>query len=228
MLSLRISNYQLLGIALTTGVLIVVVLFFMISVMSTPRDNLVEKPPIMIDFLAWQKTVIPVRRKSAPPTKFEPGEKKQKPRRKNFQSVIPNVRLEQAAEKNSPSSITQRTQTLIPEHKIMAENQDQTVKEFLPDPVPFFKLTESPQFLHREIPGYPESMRATGRKGFVILSVLIDKSGKVRKVTVLKSGGEYFDRAAIKGMKASSFIPAKIDGKAVAVLLRMPVEFRLL
>jgi len=82
--------------------------------------------------------------------------------------------------------------------------------------------------LHREIPEYPENMRATGRKGVVILSVLIDKSGKVRKITVLESAGEHFDKVAIKGMESSSFIPAKIDGESVAVLLRMPVEFRLL
>jgi len=98
----------------------------------------------------------------------------------------------------------------------------------LPPPVPFYKLSDLPRFTHRETPVYPENMRASGKKGTVELIVLIDKTGKVRKITILKSAGDSFDQAAIDAIKASTFMPAKVEGKPVTALLKMPVKFKLL
>ncbi|NOY62429.1 MAG: TonB family protein [Gammaproteobacteria bacterium] len=101
-------------------------------------------------------------------------------------------------------------------------------KETLPNPVPLFRLTQAPRFLHREIPVYPEIMRAQGVSGVVKLEALIDKEGRVRKASILKSAGKHFDEAAKQAILASSFYPAKVENKAVAVLLHLPVRFDLL
>lgn len=231
MMYVQSNNYLESGVALSAGIFITVALFSMIIVMSTPWQVGKEKLPVMIDFLVWQKIETPVDKKNVPPVK--PVAKKKLPvpnLPKKNKAVIPEKKPEEI-ENINPEPKVQKTENLIPEQKEAIDNQEQiaqTTEDLLPVPVPFFKITQSPQFLHREIPEYPENMRATGRKGVVILSVLIDKLGKVRKITVLESAGEHFDKAAIKGMEASSFIPAKIDGESVAVLLRMPVEFRLL
>ncbi len=58
------------------------------------------------------------------------------------------------------------------------------------------------------------------------IAVLIGKEGKVHRVTVLKSAGEAFDKAARKALLASTFVPAKMGNKTVAVELRIPVKFR--
>ncbi len=225
------NNFLESGVALSAGIFITIMLFSMIIIMSTPWQTDKEKSPVMIDFFTWQKIETPVRKKNVPLVK--PLVRKKfpapSPPKKNSE-VIPQEKPEEV-ENIRPEPKVEKKENLVSEHKEIIDSHAQIAqktKDLLPDPVPFFKITQSPQFLHREIPEYPENMRATGRKGIVILSVLIDKLGKVRKVTVLESGGEHFDKAAIKGMNASSFIPAKIDGKSVAVLLRMPVEFRLL
>jgi len=71
-------------------------------------------------------------------------------------------------------------------------------------------------------------MRSSGITGIVKLAVLIDKEGKVHRVTVLKSADKAFDEAAKKALLASTFMPAKVGNKKVAGELRMPVKFRLL
>jgi len=96
-----------------------------------------------------------------------------------------------------------------------------------PIPVPLFKLTKMPNFLHKELPTYPESMRSLGKTATVLLEILIDETGKVAKVTVVKSGGGDFDQAAKEAFMRSSFTPAEVDGKPVPVLLRQPVTFQL-
>jgi len=235
---MKTNNYLQSGFAFSAGIFSAVGLFFMIILMSSPWKGVDKQLPVMIDFMAWQNTEKLSRKKILPPAKSEHSKKKLPPKMKKKvkpvkqeiskitqnEKLEPESVIEQQLEKVEDIATPEVQQIHIPERQQMGEVSD----EFLPNPVPFFKLTDSPQFLHREIPEYPESMRATGRKGVVILAVLIDSTGKVRKVTVLKSDGVQFDQAAIKGLQASSFTPAKIDGKSVAVLLRMPVEFRLL
>lgn len=96
-----------------------------------------------------------------------------------------------------------------------------------PRPVPFFKLTDPPRFLHREIPLYPQEMRVIGRTGSVKVEALIDEQGAVVRVTVLRTAGEAFDRAAIAAVRASTFAPGKVNGTPVSVLYRTEVHFRL-
>ncbi len=70
-------------------------------------------------------------------------------------------------------------------------------------------------------------MRTQGISGIVKLEALIDKEGRVRKVSILKSAGKAFDEAARRAILASSFYPAEVEKKPVAVLLRLPVRFEL-
>ena len=81
--------------------------------------------------------------------------------------------------------------------------------------------------IHRETPVYPPDMKAQGKEAVVKLKVLIDTKGKVRQVTVKKSGGYQFDLAAIEAIKNSTFTPAKVEGRSVSVLMLIPVKFKL-
>ena len=130
--------------------------------------------------------------------------------------------------KTQPAPVTPTepvTTVMRPEPVKQARNAD---TDSLPEPVPIFRLTDVPRFLHRETPVYPEAMRMTGSSGVVELAVLIDKFGNVRQVTVVKSAGELFDQAAIAAVWASTFIAARVDDQPVAAILKMPVKFRLL
>jgi len=70
-------------------------------------------------------------------------------------------------------------------------------------------------------------MRNLGQEGLVLLEVFIDAKGTVRQVSVKDTAGADFDQAALNAIKASSFQPGTVADRPVAVLLRLPVRFKL-
>ena len=96
-----------------------------------------------------------------------------------------------------------------------------------PPLTPIALVDRLPRFKKRVVPKYPEKLREMGIEGVVVLDVVISKEGKVVSAKVVK--GEYpeFVTAAIKAIKASTFTPAMMHGKPVAVKIRIPVRFRL-
>jgi len=212
--------------AFASSIVVSTSLFMMINMMSSSGSE--NKLPVIIDLLVWKEEQREVKQLEVKQT--VPPKEKVKPK-KIIKALPVKPPVKQPVTK-TPDLIAKKLiseTNKIVENKIQATSPvSETTIESLPKPVPLFKLTELPRFLHREEPDYPEVMRSIGKTSVVVLDVLIDKKGKVRKVTVLKSGGEHFDSAAMKGMRASSFIPAKLNGKSVAVILRFPVKFRLL
>jgi protein TonB len=61
----------------------------------------------------------------------------------------------------------------------------------------------------------------------VVLRLHIDSDGQVAKVEVVTSAGYGFDRAAVAAVKRSRFQPASRNGRPVACLALLPVEFKL-
>jgi len=77
-------------------------------------------------------------------------------------------------------------------------------------------------------PEYPESARAEGREGRVLLRVLVDDQGRTKSVEInASSGNDALDRAAIEAIKRWRFQPARHADKPVESWLRIPIEFRL-
>jgi periplasmic protein TonB len=200
----------------------------MISVISHNKQQPEIKPALVINLLSMKSPQPIVKKPRAPvqqKTKASPNKNVLKKTSKPKQ--LPPVK------KNEKSLLAKNPKVKSkPAKHITAVTQTRTVAtaktKQLPQPVPFFQLTESPRFFHKEMPVYPEAMRSVGNTGEVRLTALIDKFGKVRKVEITKSAGLEFDREATKAMLASTFFPAKIDGKPVAVLLKLPIKFNLL
>ena len=92
-------------------------------------------------------------------------------------------------------------------------------------PVPVYELSKAPTFKHKIEPKYPDRARREGIEGTVHLEILIDEKGRVRKVKVLKSPGHGLERAAISAVSKSKFNPGVINGKAVAVKIKIPYRF---
>lgn len=74
---------------------------------------------------------------------------------------------------------------------------------------------------------YPESERAQGREGLVVLDLTIDESGRVSAAEIARSGGKAFDRAALELVKRLSFSPAVKGGAPFSVKLRQSVVFKI-
>lgn len=94
-------------------------------------------------------------------------------------------------------------------------------------------MTESavdapPRATERRAPVFPRRARAIGQEGKVVLSVLIDESGRVEQVRVLDADPPgVFDEAATEAVRAWRFEPARYQGQKVRVWARQTLRFRL-
>lgn len=94
--------------------------------------------------------------------------------------------------------------------------------------LPFFKVVKLPQFIVKIKPEYPSSARMKEQESEVLVEVYIDDRGRVRKVSVLRSGGAEFDSSVVRALSRSEFLPAvDKDGKPVACRVRIPYKFEL-
>ncbi len=91
--------------------------------------------------------------------------------------------------------------------------------------VPAGKLTSMPSWKTSIKPIYTEQAREKEIEGVVLLEVLIDETGRVRKVKVLKKLGFGLDEAAIEAVRKSSFTPGMRDKTPVATKIQIPFRF---
>jgi protein TonB len=96
------------------------------------------------------------------------------------------------------------------------------------DIVEFYKLEVKPKLLNNPIPKYPEIVRKAGIEGKLFVKMLLDTSGAVMDVKVLKSSGnQMLDQAAIAAAFKCRFTPAMQRERKVRVWVARKFEFRL-
>ena len=88
------------------------------------------------------------------------------------------------------------------------------------------KLISQPSTLDMRA-AYPEAKRREGLEANVYLKILVNSSGKVDQVRVVRSAGQAFDQAAISLVKKFRFRPSEADGKPVSVWIPWTYKFRL-
>lgn len=87
---------------------------------------------------------------------------------------------------------------------------------------------ERPRVLKKVDPEYPQLAKMTGVEGIVVLAVLIDESGNIEDIEVVKSlGNTGCDEAAVEAVKQWQFAPATRQGKPIAARVTLPVLFNL-
>ena len=209
----------LLGVVTAYFMLLTIIIF------SVPLKQEDIKPALIVDLSTWKSSHQEVKSTALHPKKNNPSPEKIKNKRPNKRQVIkkPTTNKKPISKPASEPELMTTEETISTPGSIYNAEDNS-----LPQPMPMFRLTETPRFLHKATPVYPENMKVIGKTGVVKLSALIDKTGKVRKVTIIKSAGDAFDLAAVNAIKRSTFIPAKIHGRPVAVLLKVPVRFMLM
>jgi periplasmic protein TonB len=75
-------------------------------------------------------------------------------------------------------------------------------------------------------PEYPESARAAGVEGLVILKIVVTETGRVGNIQVMK-GEPPFVEAAMSAVKTYTFQPAMLGGRPISVFRIIKVPFRL-
>jgi protein TonB len=90
-------------------------------------------------------------------------------------------------------------------------------------------VDEKPVVLSAPQLHYPKALKEAGLEGRVIVQAIIDTMGRAepRTVKVLQSPNPGFDQDAIGYVLEALFRPARVHGRAVRVLVQVPVAFRL-
>lgn len=76
------------------------------------------------------------------------------------------------------------------------------------------------------VPEYPESERTVGHEAVVILKIVIEASGTVGRIVVMK-GDEPFLAAAMRAVKSWRYEPARLEGQSIATFKIVKIPFRL-
>jgi TonB family protein len=95
------------------------------------------------------------------------------------------------------------------------------------EPLSINLVQELPVLLAASPPVYPSLLRAAGVQGRVELQVVVDTLGRVERGTfrVVRSDNPAFEAPAIESLRGARFRPARVFGRAVRVLVQIPVEF---
>ena len=85
----------------------------------------------------------------------------------------------------------------------------------------------APRLIKEEKPRYPSQAREAGIGGTVSLEAVVDATGKVGEVRVVRSLDTQYglDDEAVKAVKAWRFSPGTKDGVAVPVLVDVEMSF---
>ncbi len=118
----------------------------------------------------------------------------------------------------------------IKQGNTMAKEPDNlTLKDSDPDSLPIptddYLVTSMPRLLKEVRIPYPDEARKANVEGPVVMDLLIDELGKVRKVELLKGPGFFLDEAALQAAYLFQFEPARMRDKNVAVKIRYTYRF---
>lgn len=86
----------------------------------------------------------------------------------------------------------------------------------------------TPLYRKNPEPPYPAAARRRRQEGVVLLQVTVAAAGRATRVEVKQSSGfALLDEAAVRAVRQWEFEPARLDSKAVASEIEVPVRFRL-
>lgn len=85
-----------------------------------------------------------------------------------------------------------------------------------------------PNLIYKVEPEYSEEARKAKVQGTVMLTAIVDPSGRLREIRVIAPLGLGLDEKAVAAAELWRFQPAMADGKPVAYPVHIEVNFRLL
>ena len=97
------------------------------------------------------------------------------------------------------------------------------------EPMPESVVEDRPELLAAPVPPYPALLREARVEGLVTIEVVVDTTGRPEpgSLRVVQSDNAGFNAAAVATIRGALFRPGRVWGRAVRVLVRVPVAFRL-
>ena len=90
-------------------------------------------------------------------------------------------------------------------------------------------VEEKPSVLSGPIPVYPELLKQAQIQGRVVVQAVIDTLGsaELNSVKILQSPNPGFDQSARQYVLKALFRPARVHGRAVRVLINIPIDYKI-
>ena len=120
--------------------------------------------------------------------------------------------------------------------EVVVEKKEEKPKEAKAEPV-FQSVEQMPQFPGGEVAlmkflqshiNYPPMAAENNVQGRVVVQFVVDKTGKVGEVKVVRSVDKDLDKEAVRVCKSlPKFTPGRQNGQAVSVWYTLPVTFKL-
>jgi TonB family protein len=86
---------------------------------------------------------------------------------------------------------------------------------------------KAPVVLKRVSPMYPDIARREKVSGFVVMEVVIDRTGALKDIRVIQPLPDGLSEAAVEAVKQWTFAPGTLDGKPVDVVFNLTINFKL-
>ncbi len=87
--------------------------------------------------------------------------------------------------------------------------------------------TRNPQLLHIYLPEYTPKAREKKIEGDLIISAMLQRDGKIKRVKVEQGLGQGLDERAVEAVKRLAFLPAELNGQTVDANLQIVFNFKL-
>lgn len=155
------------------------------------------------------------------PTKPQVEEKKPEPLVKKVFGV--------SRKAMTTSNSSENTVEIKQGNTVAKENDNLKLEKDDPDAIPIPAddyLVTSQVALVRDVRiPYPPEAKKANIEGPVVMDLIIDQSGKVRSVVLVRGPGSGLNEAAVEAAKSFEFRPAKVGDQAVAVKIRYTYRF---
>ncbi|CAN2050551.1 periplasmic protein TonB [Candidatus Magnetomoraceae bacterium gMMP-1] len=90
------------------------------------------------------------------------------------------------------------------------------------------EVDESPKIIRKVEPLYPYNARRRNISGKVIVKFLVDKKGKIKKLSIIESDPKgIFEKSALTAVNKWHFSPGYYQGKPVLTWVVLPINFQL-
>jgi periplasmic protein TonB len=90
-------------------------------------------------------------------------------------------------------------------------------------------VEEKPSVLSAPPPPYPDMLKQAGIQGRVLIQAVIDTTGRAEpnSVKILQSPNPGFEAGSRSWIMHALFRPARVHGRAVRVLIQVPLDYKL-
>jgi TonB family protein len=85
----------------------------------------------------------------------------------------------------------------------------------------------APRVIHQTEPAFSDQAREAKYQGVVVVSLIVDKTGRPRNIRIVRPLGLGLDQKAVETISTWQFDPAKKDGEPVDVVINVEVNFHL-